>query len=376
VPCHTLLAPVRLARGASPEAAARATRYAALQGALRPGEWLLLAQHQEDQAETLLLQLLRGAGVAGLAAMPARAGVLLRPLLDVPRAQLLAYLRRRAIAWTDDPSNTDERYDRNYLRLRVLPLLRARWPASGVTLGRTAALAAEAQVLLSEAADVQLGPARDGPALRVTVLRRLGAPQRRNALRRWLDVQGIAMPDQRRLQEISGPLLRARHDAQPRVRWSGGEVRRHGDRLYAAAEPALPPLPGRASPDRLGAQTWAWRRVRRLVLPGGTWLELSPARHGGLLASALPDQLQVAYRSLDGRVAGRPGGQRLKRLLQSLKVPPWKRGAVPLIYAGRRLIAVGDHWQVPDVNAGVAAAAGGRNARRLRLRWGSRGAEA
>jgi tRNA(Ile)-lysidine synthase len=212
-----LLAPVKLRRGASPEAAARATRYAALQGALHEGEWLLLAQHQEDQAETLLLQLLRGAGVAGLAAMPSRAGALLRPLLEVPREQLLAYLRRRAIPWTDNPSNADERYDRNYLRLRALPLLRARWPALGVTLGRSAALAAEAQGLLAEVADAQLGPAWDGEALRVPVLRRLGAPQRRNALRRWLDLQCIPMPDQRRLLEIAGPMLRARRRAALRA---------------------------------------------------------------------------------------------------------------------------------------------------------------
>jgi len=205
VTCRVLLTPVKPARGASPEAAARAARYAALHAALRQGEWLLLAQHQDDQAETLLLQLLRGAGVAGLAAMPARAGVLLRPLLDVPREHLLAYLRRRALAWTDDPSNAEERYDRNYLRLRVLPLLRARWPGLGLTLGRSAALAAEAQGLLAQAADLQLRPAWDGAALRVSVLRRLGTAQRRNALRRWLDLQGIPMPDQRRLQEIGGP---------------------------------------------------------------------------------------------------------------------------------------------------------------------------
>ncbi|HEX9473869.1 MAG TPA: tRNA lysidine(34) synthetase TilS [Steroidobacteraceae bacterium] len=369
VACRVLLAPVRSVRGASPEAAARAARYAALRAALRKGEWLLLAQHQEDQAETLLLQLLRGAGVAGLAAMPARSGVLLRPLLDVPRDQLRAYLRRRAVAWTDDPSNADERFDRNYLRLRVLPLLRARWPGLGLTLGRSAALAAEAQGLLAETADLQLRPAWDGAALRVSVLRRLAAAQRRNVLRRWLELQRIPVPDQRRLQEISGPLLRARHDAQPRVHWNGGEVRRHGDRLYAAVDSALPAAPGKGHPARVAVRAWAWRRNRRLVLSDGAWLELHADRHGGLLGSALPDRLQVAFRSLDGRVAGLPGGRQLKRLLQSPALPPWRRGEVPLLYADGRLIAVGDYWQAPDVRAPLGAALGGRDPRRLRLRW-------
>src|SRR5260221_7280186 len=204
-----------------------------MHAALRQGEWLLLAQHQDDQAETLLLQLLRGAGVAGLAAMPARAGVLLRPLLDVPREHLLAYLRRRALAWTDDPSNAEVRYDRNYLRLRVLPLLRARWPGLGLTLGRSAALAAEAQGLLAQAADLQLRPAWDGAALRVSVLRRLGTAQRRNALRRWLDLQGIPMPDQRRVAGVGGPPLRARRDPPTPGRRERGEGRRPCGPPYA-----------------------------------------------------------------------------------------------------------------------------------------------
>jgi tRNA(Ile)-lysidine synthase len=360
VSCRVVVAPVRVLRGASPEATARAVRYAALHSGLRPGEWLLLAQHQDDQAESLLLQLLRGAGIAGIAAMPARAGILLRPLLDVAHTQLVEYLRRRAITWTDDPSNADERFDRNYLRRRVLPLLRVRWPAMGTTLGRSAALAAEAQGLLAEAADALLRPAWDGAALRVSVLRRLDAAQRRNALRRWLDVQELPMPDQRRLQEIAGPMLQARQDAQPRVQWSGGEVRRHGDCLYAAA--AVPP-------GALPAQAWPWRRERRLQLADGAWLELCPDPHGSWRASALPDRLQVAFRGLDGRVSGRPGGKRLKGLLQATGLPPWSRGAVPLLYARGRLIAVGDQWQAPEVRAPREGTAGGRKSGRLRLRW-------
>jgi tRNA(Ile)-lysidine synthase len=236
VPCQVLDAPVSVPRGASPEAAARAVRYAALRARLHAGEWLLLAQHQDDQVETLLLQLLRGAGVAGLAAMAERAGNMLRPLLPVTRAQLLAYLRRQGLGWSEDPSNADERYGRNFLRLRVLPSLRERWPALGTTICRSAALAAEAQQLLAACADAQLQEALDGTALRVTVLRRLGAAERHNALRRWLEQRGLPMPDQRRLQELAGPLLRARFDARPFIRWPGAVVQRHGDLLHADAD--------------------------------------------------------------------------------------------------------------------------------------------
>ncbi|HKC17877.1 MAG TPA: tRNA lysidine(34) synthetase TilS [Steroidobacteraceae bacterium] len=360
VACRVVVAPVQPARGASPEATARAVRYAALHSGLRQGEWLLLAQHQDDQAESLLLQLLRGAGIAGIAAMPARAGSVLRPLLDVAHSQLVEYLRRRGISWTEDPSNADERFDRNYLRRRVLPLVRARWPTMGVTLGRSAALAAEAQGLLAETADALLRPAWDGAALRISVLRRLGAAQRRNALRRWLERQGLPMPDQRRLQEIAGPLLQARQDAQPRVHWNGGEVRRHGDCLYATAPLRTAALPPRA---------WRWRHEPRFQLADGAWLELCPDPHGSWQARALPDRLQVAFRGLDGRVAGLPGGKRLKGLLQAAGVPPWSRIAVPLLYARGRLIAVGDQWQAPEEPAPGGGASAGRRAVRLRLRW-------
>ena len=367
VPCRVLDAPVRLARGESPEAAARAVRYAALRAALHPGEWLLLAQHQDDQVESLLLQLLRGAGIAGLAAMPERAGPMLRPLLEVTRAQLQAYLVRRSLAWSEDPSNADERYGRNFLRARVLPLLRERWPGLGTTISRSAALAAEAQRLLAARADEQLQDATDGAALRVTALRRLGAADRRSALRRWLELRGLPMPDQRRLQELAGPLLQARHDAQPFIRWPGARVRRHGDLLHALVEPEPPPPPETAQPST-GIQQWDWLRQPRLALPGGARLELHLDAHGDLLRTALPPRVSVAFRDLDGTVAGLPGGRRLKRLLQARSLPPWQRHAVPLLYARRRLLAVGEWWHLPALKATAADAV----ALRCRLRWHQR----
>ena len=350
VVCKIVDAPVRVARGASAEAAAREARYAALHAALHEGEWLLLAHHQDDQAETLLLQLLRGAGIAGLAAMPVRSQRTLRPLLNVTRAQLAAFLQRRSLPWIDDPTNADDRFDRNYLRLRVLPVLRLRWPSLAITIGRSAALAAEAQQLLSAQADQQLQNACDGAALRVCALRCLDPAERRNLLRRWLELRGLPMPDQRRLQEIAGPMLRARFDAQPLVRWPGALLRRHGALLHANAESAATP-DSAASVEPLN---WNWRRESCLRLPGGARLELRPDPHGKLLRAALPARVTVRFRSDVAAPEQRAGGKRLKRLLQAQARLPWQRGVVPLIYSGHRLLAVGDRWLGP-VARGVGA---------------------
>ena len=362
VACKVVNAPVSIARGESPEAAARVTRYAALRRELQGGEWLLLAQHQDDQVEALLLQLLRGAGVAGLAAMPRRAGPMLRPLLDVSRGQLRDYLRRRSITWTEDPSNADERFGRNFLRLRVLPLLRERWPGLGATISRSAALAAEGQELLAARAEAQLRNAHDGAALSVSALRRLSDLDRRNALRHWLEGRGLPMPDQRRLQEIAGPMLQARHDAQPFIHWPGGLVRRHGGLLHAIVPTTA--APATESPVA-SALAWDWLRESRRALPGGACLELRDDARGPLLRSALPDRVRVAFRAADGTVAGLPGGRRLKRRLQAGPLPPWQRRSVPLLYAGRRLLAVGVWWHAPELTAGAAT----RTAKRCRLVW-------
>lgn len=361
IACKVVNAPVVIARGDSIEAAARVRRYAALRGELRDGEWLLLAQHQDDQVEALLLQLLRGAGIAGLAAMPSRAGPLVRPLLDVTREQLLNYVQRRSIRWTEDPSNADERFGRNYLRRQVLPLLRERWPGLGVAIRRSAALAAEAQQLLAERAASLLRDAHDGAALRVGALRRLPDLDRRNALRYWLELRGLTMPDQRRLREIAGPVLDARYDAQPLVHWPGGSVRRHGGLLHAS----VPTSPLERAPPALKFKNlnWDWRREPRLALPGGASLELRDDSRGPWLRSALPARLTVAFRRADGTVPGFARSRRLKRALQAGSLPPWRRQAVPLVYAGRRLLAVGDWWRAPEWAVGVST----RQARRCRL---------
>ena len=227
VPLKVLTTKVERQPGESLEAAARETRYRLLAGALQPGEVLLAAHHSDDQLETVLLQLFRGSGLPGLAAMPALApfakGWLARPLLSRSRAELEAWVRQQGLSWIDDDSNADERLDRNYLRLRVLPLIRERWPGAPTAVSRSARHAAEAQGLLDLLARGDVERACYGELLSVKALRALPPDRRHNALRFWITRAGYLAPDTRRLVEIGGALLDARPDANPFVEWVGGD---------------------------------------------------------------------------------------------------------------------------------------------------------
>jgi tRNA(Ile)-lysidine synthase len=365
VPLRVLTARLERRRGESLEACAREARYRLLSAALRPGEVLLTAHQQDDQLETVLLQLLRGAGVAGLAAMPACAsfgpGLLLRPLLSQPRATLAQWLARQSPGWVEDDSNADERLDRNYLRQRVVPLLRARWPAAAASVARSARHAAEAQQLLTDLGLRDAARAAWGAQLSARVLRSLPLPRRHNALRAWIAAAGLRPPPAARLVELAGPLLHARGDAHPAVTWQGARVERSAD-LLRLSSPAAAPAPA-ADPV---PQRWNWRRARTLVLSQarGT-LELRIDARGPLDLDALPAQLSVRTRRGGERLQTRRGGphRALKSLLQELRVPLRQRQELPLLYAGERLLAVGDLW----LDASVQAHAAGR--RRGRLLW-------
>lgn len=318
--------------GESLEAVAREARYAAFRALLRPGDRLATAQHRDDQAETLLLALLRGAGVHGLAAMPARAalgaGVLLRPLLALPRAVLAGYARSRGLHWVEDPSNAEVARDRNRLRHLVIPPLRARWPALDRTLARSAAHCAEAAELLDGLADELLvGLAADAPtALSVGRLRALDVPRQRLVLRRWLVKQGFRAPDNDRLRRIITEVLAAAADRQPLVDWPGCEVRRHRDALYALAP--LPPVP----PTR--PRTVRGRSVQ-LPAPLGTlaW-RLADSADG-----SAPARVEFRTNGLRCARRGRPDAD-LKTLFQTAGVPAWLRDYVPLVLIDDRLAGI------------------------------------
>jgi tRNA(Ile)-lysidine synthase len=219
IPLTVLEVQCDLGSGASVEEAARDARYRAFEQSLAADEWLLLAHHQDDQAETVLLRLLRGAGVHGLAAMPlARRlgpGRLLRPLLDVPAGAIVEYADRQELSWIEDPSNRDPRFDRNFLRYQLLPQLAERWPGYQAPLVRAAEHAREAAELIDALAEMDLERCRSGSGLGLAAMRGLPAARQRNVLRLWLRRQGLRPPGQQRLQAGLQALLQAERDREP-----------------------------------------------------------------------------------------------------------------------------------------------------------------
>jgi tRNA(Ile)-lysidine synthase len=374
---------VERAPGESLEAAAREARYGLLANELRPREILLMAHHSDDQLETVLLQLLRGSGLPGLAGMPTLApfarGWLARPLLSRSRAELEAWARSHDLHWIEDDSNTDETLDRNYLRRRILPLVRERWPGSAAAVTRSARHAAEAQSLLDTLARADVERASYGESLSVKTLRALPPSRRRNALRFWITRAGYLAPETRRLDEMAGPLLTARADANPFVAWGGGararagaRVQRNGDLLQLLGGPVVP---GAAVPDSLSEPTsaelaWFWRASPRFELPNNLGaLELVADAHGPLDLDQLPEPLMIRWRAGGERLSPRRGGPRrvLKNLLQEARVPASERARLPLLFSVTpqevKLLAVADLLLDETVQATSAAG------HRARLRW-------
>jgi tRNA(Ile)-lysidine synthase len=314
---------------AGPEAAARAARYEALRGLLKAGDVLVTAHHRGDQAETVLLRLLRGAGVTGLAAMrelsefpPAR---LWRPLLGVPRDLVRAYADAQRLQWIEDPHNGDPRYARSYLRAEIMPRLQARWSAAEETLARTAAHAAEARDLLQELAHADAAGLKTSAGLSVKRLLALSAPRRHNLLRGWIEDAGFELPAAAALERVDAEVLGARQDAAPVLVFGTAELRRYRDSLCLMRK--LPPAPQ--------AVELFWRTGRRLDLPEGC---------GELLAGASPPQpVRICFAR--GGERFKPSRSRhtrtLKNLFQEAGVPPWVRERTPLLYGERRLLWVG-----------------------------------
>jgi len=323
-----------VAAGEGPEAAARAARHAAFEAALAPGEVLALAHHRDDQAETFLLRALRASGPDGLAAMRRwRAfgpGRLWRPLLEVDRDALLAYAQAHGLAWIDDPSNADTAFDRNFLRQRVMPLLRERWPHASDTLARSAGLCEQANALLDDADTLALaGVATADPrCLSRSGLLALPEARRARVLRRWIDTLALPALPANGIERIELEILDARDDAEAAFHWHGAVVRAWRDLLHV--DVARAPLPA----------DWhvEWDGRAPLALPGGDALILE-----GAVGFDAP--LRVHARQGGERLMrpGRSHSHALKQVLQELGVPPWERERLPLLGdpAGE-LLAAGD----------------------------------
>ena len=367
IPCQILRVTAKPQSGESPEAAARAARYQAIIALLESGDVLLTAHHQEDQAETLLLQLLRGAGPHGLAAMPAHTplgqGWLARPLLDITGVELANYAEQHKLSWVEDPSNFDTDFDRNYLRHNVMPNLTRQWPAVSRTLSRAAAHAAEAANLLDALADRDMlqvqGPTPD--TLSVSGLLTLDESRQRNVLRRWFKCLNLSVPTTVHLQHIQHDILHSTADSVPHVRWGsmgtrhypgaavhgyqgagapcnqGAEARRYRDLIYA-----MLPLPAH---DTNATLTWNIRQP--LILRDIGTFTATSALGEGIKASLFPaTSVTVKFRQGGERCrpAGRGHTHELRKLFQERGIPPWRRDRLPLIYIGDELAAVANLW--------------------------------
>lgn len=379
VPLVVLTLAIPAAPGESPEAIARLYRYRALADWLPAGAWLLTAHHADDQAETLLLQALRGAGLEGLAAMPWQAplgeGVLARPLLATARAALLAARESLGLAGdgyvVEDPMNSDPRLDRAYLRSTVWPLLEARWPGANLTLSRAAGHLQDALRVVDAAVELDLQPllvplSGDGemprmPMLAATALsldglRALPLARRAQVVRAWVRREGHRSPPAARVGTLVDQMLAARGDAAPCVRWGQSEIHAWRGRYYLGhhagdslakrlAKAADPPPPWRRELPRMAGLP---------LRPGGPAADLGAAGRLRLECATAGPRLRLAPGTACV-VRGRVGGERLRlrrgttgvhqdvrKLLQAAAVPPWLRDEVPLL------------WVVPEVELDAA----------------------
>ncbi len=341
IPLVTLKVAARAARGESPEAAARAARYAAIAALIETGDCLLTAHHVDDQAETVLLQLLRGAGPHGLAAMPIiesfAAGWHARPLLGCAREAIMSVAVAEGLQWIEDPSNTDTGLRRNFLRHEILPRLKAHWPAAARTVSRSASHSASAARLLDTLAEQDLASliGTEPGTLSAPALAALDHERQANALRAWLHRLGLPLPSTAHLVRLREDVLAAAPDASPVLAWPGAEIRRYRDLVFGM-RPSAP-----HDPDIV----LRWDVTTPLTLPDGGRLNLTPAMEPavGLRSLRTADgPVTVRYRRGGERCrpAGRGQSHALKKLLQDAGIPPWLRERVPLVYVGDVLAAV------------------------------------
>lgn len=341
--------------GRGVEAEARRLRYAAIAALLRPGDSLLTAHHADDQAETVLLNLMRGSGVDGLSAMPSErplgAGLLQRPLLDVDKQALRTYLRDRRVGWLEDPSNQFPAHDRNFLRHQIMPALEQRWPGVVKRLSLTRRAMAETRAVLEDLADEMLERSLLHPlVLRLEDPGETDPGRFKLVIRRWLRLAGVPPLPAQRLETLWQQVRQANGSGNIRVGWEHCVLHLYRDQLWLQAGGPAEPCPDRAWP------------------PGGNGVELGE-RLGQLAFEGAdetrpPVDLESFSRGGRGELSILLNGhhQQLKNIFQAAAVPPWLRDAVPLTTLDGELSAVGD-WCIGDrLGAWLGKT-------RLRLRW-------
>jgi tRNA(Ile)-lysidine synthase len=346
---------VHVARGDSIEKAARVERYRVF--ARQRADCVALAHHIDDQVETVLLQLLRGAGVKGLSAMPYyrqaegerragkrvkscsqatvshhRAPAILRPLLDVPRSDIVAYAELRGLDWIEDESNLDGHYDRNFVRHEVLPLIAGRFPGYRATIARASRHFAETARLLDELAATDCGVT--DTALPIAALRGLTPARAKNVLRRYLEANSVALPNSARLEEWVKQMHTARAGNRFIADLGNAELRRAADTLQVVRKHQRPP--------RDFNRAWSGKSCTALPDLAGTLVAINVRGQGVSAAKLKGRDVVLRLRRGGERLqtdAKRPR-RALKNLLQEAKLPPWERETLPLIYVDGELACV------------------------------------
>ena len=376
-------------KGQSPEQAARSVRYKALQGNLLGGDCLLTAQHINDQAETLLLQLFRTASSAGLSAMPAQKSlgenIHLRPLLSFSRQEIEKFAEENALNWIEDPTNLDVSYDRNFIRKEIVPLLKSRWPEITGQLSTVASLQSNNLQVLEDMAAVDLANVVKPPSyksicsfysvvsvLSISRLKQLSLARRFNVLRYWIlktvNNQSTAIspktsprisPTRNLLEEIDRTLINSAQDANPVITFSGFEIRRFHNDLYLlkSGSPSFASLTAHscATTEKKHSdlehndlkQDIVWKPLSPVFIPAlMIQLKSIDSTGQGLNKKLLNESLTICFRKggENFHPVGRSHSQRLKKLFQEANVPPWDRDLIPLVYFKDELIAVVGLW--------------------------------
>lgn len=313
-------------------------------------DFVVTAHHQDDQAETLLLQLFRGAGVKGLSSMAAvdKTRRLLRPLLNVSRQTLNEYAVQHHIQWCDDESNDNTQYERNFVRHEVMPILESRFQSIKPVLARTASHMAEANELLEVLASQDAEPLLLNNSLCLQGLNKLTVPRAKNVLRWWFSQNRLAMPTAEHLGEIVEQLLHAKKDADLSIKVQHLSIRRYQQRAYLGVDKVAEPF------------DLVWNGEPMLMLPNGGQLQFNQVTGAGLALKLGITKLRITNR--DGGERFKPNALRptrtLKYLLQEANMPPWQRLHLPLIYWEDTLacvpgIGVANELQAKENEAGL-----------------------
>lgn len=344
IPYQSIKLTIENTAGKSLEEVARQARYQALIRALEPQEVLLTAHHLNDQSETLLLQLFRGAGVNGLAAMAPIMAItdnnkLARPFLSVSRTSLEEYAKEHKLAFIEDPSNADQSFDRNYCRHQLMPLLRQRWKGVDKAIARSASIQAETRGILDEvaAADLEECASANRLCLNINQLNQLSLPRQRLLIRYWITQAGFLAPSEKKLKHLFSDVIQASDDAQPLLEWTGAQLRRYQDWLYI-----MPPL---STHDTTQVLNWDTQEPLYIESLGMKLLfdQLNIKKLAEYQQSH-PEKGSVTVRFRQGgeQIYSAKHGKTisLKTYLQATGVPPWLRSRLPLIYIDGKLVEV------------------------------------